>query len=152
MLIRLAPNLLSVLLLASCSTLQAQTQFEATDLADETLHSRTFSGPSRMQLARACLSVIQDLNFQITETEPEPLTIVSSSPTVHYKFSPFTGVSAYSLTVSVRAVSSVAGAFQVRLALSPMSGAQFITVAPTDFSQSFFSHIDKSLYRQGVLR
>lgn len=123
--------------------------FEPHDLAATVLQSRTFEGVSKRQLARATLSVIQDLKFLVTETEAEPLTIVARSPGTGYSGA------APTLSVLLQQLPTERQAASVRLDLVAPAPVDSIWRRPApdtraDFYQHFFAALADTLHRQGV--
>ena len=147
------------------------TQFTPVDLSAEVQQSRTFENTSFEELAASSLSVIQDINFFITETESEPGLIVAQAPMlvdprpnqqwVRYSRSsypgPYDGTPHYTLTISFHAVGEKGANQQVRLTLdSSLKWAGSRSVAQDNpgyaaFYQDFFKHLDRTQLRARAL-
>ncbi|MCX2980855.1 hypothetical protein EYC98_08205 [Halieaceae bacterium IMCC14734] len=139
-----------LLVTLSSITVAAAPDFEPRDMSATALQSRTFEGVDEQQLARATLSVIQDLKFLVTETEAAPLTLVARSP------GPRFSQESRTLTVSLRALPTERDGASLRLDLAAVAPAESIWRRPpldtrADFYQAFFAALADTLHRQGVL-
>jgi hypothetical protein len=145
-------------------------EFAPVDQSEEVQQSRTFENTSLAELASACTSVIQDIKFNVTETESNPVLIVAHSPMLfdsgshhrqtRYTRSNYSGphdrVPDYTLSVSLQAAGTRGTDYRVRLALgySYEVGGRFrerYSPHRTDFYQQFFGHLNRALHRTRAL-
>ena len=140
-------RLLACLLMLSLGTGMAWGEdFTATTVAAEMQQSRDFENIEGRQLLHACLAVIQDIKFQVTETEVNPGLIVAESP-------PFShNRVGHSLTVSLRQLPGREHRYRVLLsaAVQNLGAASSTPVQPDyiNFYQDFFSQLQHELFKQ----
>jgi hypothetical protein len=120
--------------------------FAANTVAAEMHQSRNFENIENRQLLHACLAVIQDIKFQVTETEVNPGLIVAESPQLsHNRLG-------HSLTVSLRQLPGRENSYRVLLSAAVQNiGAAYSTPVQPDyinFYQDFFSQLQQQLFKQ----
>jgi hypothetical protein len=134
-------------------------QFILADPGAEAQQSRIFEDTSFDELAASCLSVIQDIQFAVTETEFDPGLIVAKTPAlVIPRSSPSDGrytptnyasphelLPAYTLTISFRAVGISGKDQQLRVALDHAGSQVDSDFKP--FYQNFFTHLSRTQNR-----
>jgi hypothetical protein len=123
--------------------------FTATSMAPEMPQSRNFENTTAQELLRACLAVIQDIKFHVTETGVTPGLIVAEFPGVGGQHFGDT------LTISLKQLPGAQNGFQVRLSvaaqnlISNYSNPQ--NPAYSDFYQDFFAHLNRELFKERLL-
>ena len=121
------------------------TDFAPVDGAEEQLQSRRYTDTESMVLLQASLAVLQDIRFQIVESELDPALLVAQT------FWRQCGCN-MTLTVSVLTHGDRPGDYQVRLTASiPPQPVLVQMLVPTDFTnfyQDFFKHLDRELFKE----
>ncbi len=140
-------RLLACLLMLSLGTGMAWGEdFTATTVAAEMQQGRDFENTDVRQLLHACLAVIQDIKFQVTETEVNPGLIVAESPPFsHNRFG-------HVLTVSLRQLPGREHSYRVLLSAAAQNlGSNSNAPAQPDYSnfyQDFFTQLQNELFKQ----
>jgi hypothetical protein len=140
------PSGLIVCVVALClqSTISVAQEFNVKDGADEQQQSRHFDIIDSGVLLRACLAVIQDIKFHVTESELQPGLVVAESrpPGLH------------TLTVSLRELPQPTHGYRVRLSMSSPANNMRKAKRPdyTDFYQDFFKHLDRELFKEAQIQ
>lgn len=124
------------------STISVAQEFNVKDGADAQQQRRQFEIDDPEALLRACLAVIQDINFHVTESELQPgLVVAESRPP-----------GSHTLTVSLLALPKRTQGYRVRLSMSVGSTARKNGKAEppdyTNFYQDFFKHLDRELFKE----
>jgi hypothetical protein len=148
--IRRMLSVLSYCSMLICAVMQAAqaTEFDPVDLNAESLQSRRFEQVGLEDLVSACLSVVQDIGFQVVETESAPAVIVANAQ----------GRGFYTLTINVQPTGDDAGVYRIRLMLDSLSrnagksGQPRDSAAEADFYQNFFSHLNKTYFRERAMQ
>jgi hypothetical protein len=134
----------TVCLLVAClhSTISVAREFATQDGAEEQQQTRRFDVSNPQVLLRACLAVIQDINFHVTESALQPGLVVAESPPPGL----------HTLTVSLLELPERTGGHRVRLSMSAGSTGHKIGKARpleyTNFYQDFFKHLDRELFKE----
>jgi len=133
-----------VCLIVAClqSTTGLAEEFDVRDGADEQLQSRQFDIDDPQVLLRACLAVIQDIKFHVTESELQPgLLVAESRPPA-----------SQTLTVSLLELPDHRQGYRVRLSMSGASALRtFGKARPVDYTnfyQDFFNHLNRELFQE----
>lgn len=107
-------------------------EFPPATQADEVTQSRIFEAVDGRHLLLACLAVIQDIKFQVIESELEPGLIVAMSPTGH------------TITVNLQREHGQGTSHRLRLSAVAATNIQpdFVT-----FYQDFFTQLDRELFK-----
>jgi hypothetical protein len=148
--IRRMLSVLSYCSMLICAVMQAAqaTEFDPVDLNAESLQSRRFEQVGLEDLVSACLSVVQDIGFHVVETESAPVVIVANAQ----------GRGFYTLTINVQPTGDDAGVYRIRLMLDSLSrnagksGQPRDSAAEADFYQNFFSHLNKTYFRERAMQ
>jgi hypothetical protein len=120
-------------------------QFDPASIAAETLQTRNFDKTPEIRLLRACLAVLQDIGFQVTEAETEPGLVVAQSPGSIGRYA------GYALTASTSPVPGEQGSYRLRLSIAPdfaSARGKPVHGDHVEFYQAFFTHLDRELFRQ----
>lgn len=119
-------------------------ELDPVDLSDRSVQSRLFEQVRRKDLVSACLSVIQDIEFHVVETESEPAVIVANS----------FGTRHYSLTIHLQPTGEDPDDYQVRLMLDSAllhtgkSNLPGLSSTEINFYQDFFTHLNKVYFTE----
>jgi len=120
-----------------------------TDPATSAVQTRTFEQTDSTTLIRSCLAIIQDIRFQVIETESSPVLLVAASPGAG------TGAGQETLTISLRESATAAGSYSIRLSLASPWIAQNPGTGQSNaditFYQNFFTHLRRELFREASL-
>lgn len=139
---RFRDHVLACLLLVCSGATAHAGNFAATTIAGDMIQSRDFDGFGSKELLQSCLAVLQDIKFQVTESELEPgLIVAQASPAL---ISP-------TLSISLQP-NGTGNSYQVRLSAAvhgpqPQAQPDF-----TDFYQGFFQQLQQELFELRNLR
>lgn len=137
----MAPWLACALLLCFATSPVCAGDFPAVTAADDSVQSRQFEQVSTLPVMRACLAVLQDIKFQVTESELEPGLIVAQG-----RGGPFS----HTLTISLQQQEQPA---RTRIRLTAAThGPRRVQPDYTDFYQDFFSQLQQELFQQRTLQ
>lgn len=138
-------TLAAACLLATGQQSAAADKFDAIDGAAEQLQSRRYEVKDPVILLRASLAILQDIRYQITQSEVEPGLLVAEAP--------FRSCwCKRSVTISVQAAQGRTDNYRVRItASSAVEDNFFISQEQpdyTDFYQDFFAQLDRELFKE----
>lgn len=141
----LKASLAASLVLAALIQPASAEEFLAVDGADEQLQSRRYEVRDPKLLLQASIAILQDIRYQVTQSEVGPGLLVAQAPFGSCRCS-------RSLTISIQEVTGRKDSYQVRLtASSAKNSTRFSGNAEpdiTDFYQDFFTHLDKELFKE----
>lgn len=138
---RLTMGKLLCLLLILCQALSAHAEeFAASSVARQELQSRDFNHIDARSLLLAGLAVVQDIKFQVTESQLKPGLLVAQSGQ-H-------GLSSPVLTISVRQVPGKTAAYRVSLSAAIHTAGTTNLMDSSDFYQDFFTQLQRELFKQ----
>lgn len=123
----------------------AAEEFIAVDGAAEQLQSRRYEVVDPKILLRASLAILQDIRYQVTQSEIEPGLLVAEAPLQGCHC-------ARMVTISLHPLAGSTGSYQVRItSSSSVLDNPFISKQPpdyTDFYQDFFAQLDRELFKE----